>query len=336
MTRKTDHEHDTLAKITFVISLVDELLARPGVTDLLVNGSSGIWINDGAGLRHLPEYPVSEVQVRQAARFLIARGGRHLDDAHPCIDVRARDGVRIHAVLPPVSSSGTLISVRVSSARGYTLPELAQRGMVTDAQRDFLLACVASRQNVIVAGATGSGKTTLLAALLATVPAQERIITIEDTAELRIRHPHVVGLESRQPNIEGVGELSLDELVRQSLRMRPDRVVVGECRGAEFGTLLSAMNTGHGGGGTTVHAGSLESVPARLEALGLVSGLTPELCARLVVGAFRYVVFLEQVSGVRRVSSIGNLERNPQGSLSIRALAGNHLVAAGDPRAGNC
>ena len=303
--------------ISLVISQIENLLARPGLTDLLINSSSGVWIDDGQGLRHLPEYGFSEPQVRQAARYLIARGGRHLDEAHPCIDVRAGEGIRVHAVLPPVSTSGTLISVRMAAARGLTLAQLVSQGMLSPEQSMFLTAALARRENVILAGATGSGKTTLLSALMATVPETERLITVEDTAELVIDHPHVVGLESRQPNIEGVGEVSLPELVRQSLRMRPDRLVLGEARGAEFGTLLTALNTGHGGVGTTVHASSLEAVPARLDALGLLSGLSPELCARLVSEAFKHVVYLDRVDGHRQITALGKLGINQSGQLKV-------------------
>lgn len=303
--------------ISLVISQIENLLARPGLTDLLINSSSGVWIDDGQGLRHLPEYGFSEPQVRQAARYLIARGGRHLDEAHPCIDVRAGEGIRVHAVLPPVSTSGTLISVRMAAARGFTLAQLVSQGMLSPEQSMFLTAVLARRENVILAGATGSGKTTLLSALMATVPETERLITVEDTAELVIDHPHVVGLESRQPNIEGVGEVSLPELVRQSLRMRPDRLVLGEARGAEFGTLLTALNTGHGGVGTTVHASSLEAVPARLDALGLLSGLSPELCARLVSEAFKHVVYLGRVDGHRQITALGKLGINQSGQLKV-------------------
>lgn len=303
--------------ISLVISQIENLLARPGLTDLLINSSSGVWIDDGQGLRHLPEFGFSEPQVRQAARYLIARGGRHLDEAHPCIDVRAGEGIRVHAVLPPVSTSGTLISVRMAAARGFTLAQLVSQGMLSPEQSMFLTAVLARRENVILAGATGSGKTTLLSALMATVPETERLITVEDTAELVIDHPHVVGLESRQPNIEGVGEVSLPELVRQSLRMRPDRLVLGEARGAEFGTLLTSLNTGHGGVGTTVHASSLEAVPARLDALGLLSGLSPELCARLVSEAFKHVVYLGRVDGHRQITALGKLGINQSGQLKV-------------------
>lgn len=303
-----------------MISHIEALLAKPGITDLLINSDAGVWVDDGAGMRRVTELRFTEPQVRQAARYLISRGGRHLDEAHPCMDVRAGEGIRVHAVLPPVSTSGTLISVRIAAQQGFTLEQLVGEGMLTHSHCLFLKQHIGERENVIVAGATGSGKTTLLAALLATVPESERIVTVEDTAEMRIRHPHVVGLETRQANIEGVGEIGLDELVKQALRMRPDRLVVGESRGAEFGTLLTALNTGHGGGGTTLHASSLEAVPARLEALGLMAGLTPALTSRLVMGAFRWAVFLERSAGVRRLTRVGRVELNADGVLGVSEL----------------
>lgn len=303
-----------------MITHIEALLARPGITDLLINGAAGVWIDDGEGMRHLSEYTFTESQVRQAARYLIARGGRHLDEAHPCIDVRAGEGIRVHAVLPPVSTSGTLISVRVAPSHALTLEQLVAAGMLNSKEASFLTRQLTARENVIIAGGTGSGKTTLLAALMATVSHTERIITVEDTAELRIRHPHVVGLETRQSNIEGAGEVSLDELVRQSLRMRPDRLVVGESRGAEFGTLLTALNTGHGGVGTTLHASALDAMPARLEALGMTAGLAPELASRLIVSAFRHVVFLDRDNGLRRLTKLGRLRLTANNELEVTEL----------------
>lgn len=194
-------------------------------------------------------------------------------------------------------------------------------GMLNEADRDWLELAIAAKRNVLITGATGCGKTTLLGALMSTVPPQQRIITVEDTAELRIRHPHVVGLEARQRNVEGVGEVGLDELVRQALRMRPDRIVVGESRGAEFGSLLTALNTGHGGVGTTVHANNIESVPARLLAMSLQAGLRAEVVAHMVVGAFREVVFLENSGGVRRLTARGKLSRTAEGEIHLEVVS---------------
>ena len=275
------------------------------VTDLFVNGARGLWIDRGAGAEHEPAWTADEAEVRALAVRLIARGGRHIDEATPAVDVRLGRGIRVHAVLPPVSSNGTLISVRVPRAAGFPLAALARAGMLDAAQEAQLRSAVAERRNVLVTGAGGTGKTTLLGAMLAAAPARERIVLIEDVAELTIDHSHVVALEARQANLEGSGRLGLDALLREALRMRPDRIVVGECRGAELRELLAALNTGHDGGAGTLHANSLDDVPARLESLGSIAGMSPDAVARQTVSAFDLVVHLERVDGRRRVAAIG-------------------------------
>jgi len=236
---------------------------------------------------------------------LIARGGRHIDEATPAVDVRLGRGIRVHAVLPPVSSNGTLISVRIPRAAGFSLAALARAGMLDAVQEAMLRRAVAERRNVLVTGAGGTGKTTLLGAMLGAAPHRERIVLIEDVAELTLDHPHVVALEARQANLEGSGRLGLDLLLREALRMRPDRIVVGECRGAELRELLAALNTGHDGGAGTLHANSLDDVPARLESLGSIAGLSADAVARQTVSAFDLVVHVERVEGRRRVARIG-------------------------------
>ncbi|QEO13654.1 TadA family conjugal transfer-associated ATPase [Agromyces intestinalis] len=278
------------------------------VTDLFVNGAAGLWVDRGGGAERHPTWRAGEPEVRALAVQLVARGGRHIDEATPAVDVRLGRGIRVHAVLPPVSTTGTLISVRVPRAAGFSLAALARSGMVDGAHEARLRAAVAERANVLVTGAAGSGKTTLLAALLGEAPESDRIIVIEDVAELRIEHPHIVGLEARQPNLEGTGRVGLDALLREALRMRPDRLVVGECRGAELRELLSALNTGHDGGAGTLHANSLEDVPARLEALGSVAGLDPDAVARQAVSAFDLVLHVERTPAGRRLAGIGRFE----------------------------
>jgi pilus assembly protein CpaF len=275
------------------------------VTDLFVNGERGLWIDRGAGAELEPAWTADEAEVRALAVRLIARGGRHIDEATPAVDVRLGRGIRVHAVLPPVSSNGTLISVRVPRAAGFPLAALARAGMLDATQEATLRGAVAERRNVLVTGAGGTGKTTLLGAMLAAAPARERIVLIEDVAELTIDHPHVVALEARQANLEGSGRLGLDALLREALRMRPDRIVVGECRGAELRELLAALNTGHDGGAGTLHANSLDDVPARLESLGSIAGMSADAVARQTVSAFDLVVHLERVDGRRRVAAIG-------------------------------
>src|SRR6187431_2079943 len=248
-------------------------LEDPDVTDLFVNGGAGLFVDRGAGAVRAPEWRAAEEDVRELAVALIALGGRHLDDAWPCADVRLEDGLRVHAVLPPVAPAGPVISIRVPRLDRPDLAALQVGGMFDAGLRVWLEGAVARRENLLVTGAAGAGKTTLLAALLGCAAPTERIVTIEDVAELRIDHPHHVRLEARQPNLEGAGGIGLARLVREALRMRPDRLVVGECRGEEVRDLLTALNTGHDGGAGTLHANSLDDVPARLEALGALAGL---------------------------------------------------------------
>ena len=281
-------------------------LAEEGITDAFVNGAGGLFVDRGAGSERVASWRASEREVRDLAVRLIAAGGRHIDDATPCVDVRLAGGVRVHAVLPPVATGGTALSVRVPTLSGADLDDLAGGGALTPAQHAWLIDVVRSRQNVLVTGATGSGKTTLLGALLAHVPPSERIVTIEDVAELRVPHPHHVALEARRPNLEGAGEVGLARLVRESLRMRPDRIVVGECHGEEVRELLTALNTGHDGGAGTLHASGLVDVPARLEALGALAGLDDHAVARQVTSAIAWVLHLERDgTGARRLASVG-------------------------------
>jgi pilus assembly protein CpaF len=275
------------------------------VTDVFVNGEDGLFIDRGAGPVRVPSWRASESEVRHLAVRLIALGGRHLDDASPCVDVRIERGVRVHAVLAPVAARGTAISIRVPRWDAPDLDELQHTGMLSGPVRDRLEAAVFARSNVLITGATGAGKTTLLSALLSRVPATERIVTIEEVAELRPRHPHHVSLEARQANIEGAGAVDLARLVREALRMRPDRLVLGECRGAEIRELLLALNTGHDGGAGTLHARGLAEVPARLEALGALAGMDAVALARQGVSALHVVIHVERVAGLRRVAGLG-------------------------------
>lgn len=275
------------------------------VTDLFVNGSRGLWIDRGSGPEQEPGWSADEAEVRALAVRLIARGGRHIDEATPAVDVRLGRGIRVHAVLPPISTRGTLLSVRVPRVAGFPLAALARAGMLDAAQESLLRGAVADRRNLLVTGAAGAGKTTLLAALLAEADQRDRIVLIEDVAELTIDHPHVVSLEARQANLEGAGRVGLDALLREALRMRPDRLVVGECRGAELRELLSALNTGHAGGAGTLHANSLADVPSRLEALGSDANLDADAIARQAVSAFDLVLHVQRSGGRRRLAGIG-------------------------------
>ncbi|WP_022881452.1 TadA family conjugal transfer-associated ATPase [Gryllotalpicola ginsengisoli] len=294
-------------------------LALPAVTDVLVASDGALWLDEGAGLRRDPLWRLAEDEVRALAVRLVALGGRHVDEASPIASVRVRDGVRVHVVLPPISTGGTVISIRVPRAARLTLDELAAAGMMPPAVAERLREAVAARQNLLIAGATGSGKTTLLSALLSLAAPDERIVVVEDVAELRPAHPHVVSLEARQPNLEGAGGIGLARLVREALRMRPDRLVVGECRGAEVRELFGALNTGHDGGAGTLHANSLADVPARIEALGALAGLDDTAVARQAASAVDLVVQLDRRGGRRRVAALGRLKVGPGGRLEAVA-----------------
>ncbi|KAA0962817.1 TadA family conjugal transfer-associated ATPase [Microbacterium sp. ANT_H45B] len=276
------------------------------VTDIFVNGSSGLFVDRGRGTEAVEGWSMSEREVRDLAVALVASGGRHLDDQAPCVDVRLESGIRVHAVLAPVATSGTALSIRVPRVRAADLEALSALGTFVEGQLAWLRRLVGARANILITGGTGTGKTTLLAALLAAAPADERIVTIEDVAELRLTHPHHVALEARQPNLEGAGGISLARLVRESLRMRPDRLVVGECRGEEVRELLTALNTGHDGGAGTLHASGLHDVPARLEALGALAAMDTSALARQVVSAFTVVLHLDRSpAGQRRIAQAG-------------------------------
>lgn len=291
------------------------------VTDVFINGEAGLFVDRGDGPREVNRWRANEQQVRELAVALIALGDRHIDEANPCVDVRLDGGIRVHAVLPPVAVGGTTISLRVPRLQRPRLEDLERTGMFDAAGRARLEDLVARRENLLVTGATGAGKTTLLAALLSATGPHERIVTVEDVAELQLDHPHHVRLEARQANLEGAGAIGLARLVREALRMRPDRLVVGECRGEEVRELLSALNTGHDGGAGTVHASGLLDVPARLEALGALAGLDDRALARQVASAIGVVLHVARdASGVRRLHGVGRPRIDDDGRLGMEEL----------------
>lgn len=293
------------------------LVSDPDVTDVFANGPDELWADRGSGLERQCSTGLDESGLRDLAVRLIALGGRHIDEATPCVDVRLNDGIRVHAVLPPISTHGTLLSIRLPSARRMTLSDLDAADFFGLVPLDTVTELIAARKNVLISGASGSGKTTLLGAMLGAAEPTERIIAIEDVAELRVEHPHFVSLEARQANLEGAGQVGLERLVREALRMRPDRLVLGECRGAEIRELLAALNTGHDGGAGTLHANSLAAVPARIEALGALAGLGPTAIARQTVSAIGAVLHLERAGGIRRLVQLGRFDLDERDRLRM-------------------
>jgi pilus assembly protein CpaF len=301
-----------------VLGPLEPFAVDPTVTDLLVDGRGRLWLDSGAGLLPAPGWaPLDAVHARRLAVRVVAGGGRHLDDASPCVDVRLPSIGRAHAVLPPVTTGGAVLSVRIARTTPWRLHDLEDAGMLTAKDAGLLRAAVRDHRNLLICGPAGSGKTSLLAALLAEVPPTERIVTVEDVAELVIHHPHVIGLESRQANADGAGGIGLARLVREALRMRPDRLVVGECRGAEIAELLAALNTGHDGGAGTVHSTGTAGLGARLEALGALAGLSGDALAHQARAAIDLVVHLTRVDGRRRVERIGRFAPDPRDGLAV-------------------
>ncbi len=298
-----------LADSVWGAGALEPLLADPEVTDVAVNGDGSVWVDRGDGMVRVP-VELGDVAARRAlAVRLAAAAGRRLDEAAPCCDARLPSGVRLHAILPPLVPDGVHVTLRVPARRRVRLTDLVEAGSCSGEWARLLHALVTRRVSFLVSGGTGAGKTTLLAALLAEVDPTHRLVVVEDVRELTVDHPHVVRLEGRAPNVEGVGAVSMVELVRQALRMRPDRIVVGEVRGGEVRELLAALNTGHEGGCGTLHANSPADVPARLEALGALAGLSPDAVHAQVLSAVQVVVHVCRVGRLRRVESISVARR---------------------------
>lgn len=307
---------------------LQSLLIDPHVTDVLVNGPTDVWIDRGRGLERAGVSFADPQAIVRLAQRLASRAGRRLDEASPFVDARLTDGTRVHAVIPPVASDGALLSLRVPHRGGLDLDDLVRLGTIDERGAQWLRAIVDARLAFLVSGGTGSGKTTLLATLLEVVDPGQRILLVEDSAELRPRHPHIVRLEARPANVEGAGLVTLRDLVRQALRMRPDRVVVGEVRGAEVVDLLAAMNTGHEGGCGTVHANSPVDVPARLEALGLMAGLPRDAVHALIAAGVHAVIHLQR--SPRAVSEVHLVCQSHGLASTVPALVrrGERLVPA--------
>ena len=306
-----------------------DLLAEPSTTDVVVNSPDDVRVDRGSGWQDTGVRFADEAAVQRLARRLATAAGRRLDDAHPYVDARLADGTRLHAVLAPVSASGTCLSLRVLRPVRHDLAALERSGSLPGVTRAALIAILRARLAFLVSGGTGSGKTTLLSALLAAVPAGERLVTVEDAEELRPPHPHLVRMVARQANVEGAGAISLRELVRQALRMRPDRIVVGEVR-AEVVDLLAALNTGHDGGAGTVHANTAADVPARLEALAALGGIGRDALHAQLAGAVQVILHVSRHPSGRVLQEIAAVTRGPDGRTDVRpAIIGGRTVEPG-------
>lgn len=305
--------HEALRHEVVGAGPLEPLLRMPGVTDVLVNGHEQVFLDRGRGLEPAGVTFADEAAVRRLAQRLAGFGGRRLDDATPWIDLRLAGGARLHAVLAPIARPGTTISLRVPRSGGFPLEQLVGGEVLRLVRR-----VVTARLAFLVSGGTGSGKTTLLAAMLAEVDPAERLVLVEDSTELRPAHPHVVGLEARPPNLEGAGAVEVRTLVRQALRMRPDRLVVGEVRGAEVVELMAALNTGHEGGCGTLHANSALDVPARVEALALAAGLDRHAAHSQLASAVEVVLHLHRGrDGARRLAEVALPSRDADGLVRM-------------------
>jgi pilus assembly protein CpaF len=301
---------------------LEELLADPAVEEVMVNGHDLVYVERAGRIERTGVAFPSESALRDAIERILTPLGRRVDELSPMVDARLEDGSRVHVVIPPLAVDGPTMSIRRFSAARPGPRELVELGTLTEELHDELAAAVGARRSLLVSGGTGSGKTTLLNALSAFIPAEERLITIEDAAELRLRQPHVVRLESRPANVEGRGQVTIRELLRGALRMRPDRIVIGEVRGGEALDLLMALNTGHEGALSTVHANSPEDALRRVETLALMAGVgLPHEAIREQLGrGLDLVVHLARLSdGSRRVVEVAEVVRTA-GSVGVRGL----------------
>ena len=306
--------------------VLEPLLRAAGTTDVLVAAPEAVWVDDGNGLRRSEIRFPDEAAVRRLAQRLAAAAGRRLDDAQPWVDGQlpgvgaGRFTVRLHAVLPPIAVAGTCLSLRVLRPATQSLEALKAAGAIDPTAADLLTEIISARLAFVISGGTGAGKTTLLAAVLGAVAGHERIVCVEDAPELAPEHPHLIRLVARCANVEGAGEITLRQLVRQALRMRPDRLVVGEVRGAEVVDLLAALNTGHDGGAGTVHANSPAEVPARLEALAALGGLDRAALHSQLAAAVQLVLHVSRGPRGRRLSEIAVLHRDGAGWVRARTV----------------
>jgi len=314
---------------------LEPFIRDPEITEIMVNGPSRVYIERGGKIHATEATFRSEEDLRRAIDKIVARVGRRVDEASPYVDARLADGSRVNAIIPPVAIHGSALTIRKFSADPYTWDDLVEFGTLSREFVQFIQGCVRGRLNILVSGGTGAGKTTLLNVLSGFLPEDERIITIEDSAELRLQQPHVVSLEYRPPNIEGEGEITIRDLVRNALRMRPDRIVVGEVRGGETLDMLQAMNTGHDGSISTIHANSPRDVLSRLETLALMTGmdLTVRALREQIAAAIDLVVHVARLQdGTRRVTQVSEIVGMEGEAITMQELFVFHVTGGVDER----
>jgi pilus assembly protein CpaF len=297
------------------------LLSNPNITDILVNGHKEVWIDQGQGLEKTKLTFLNEESVRSLVQRLALSTGRRLDQSQPYVDAQLSKTIRLHAVLSPIANPGTVISLRIHRPQIMSLSELVTNKTIKTSQKDFLNEIIKEKKSFVICGGTGSGKTTLLNSLLSEVNRNQRILIIEDSRELNPQNPHVISLEGRPANIEGMGLITMKDLIKQSLRMRADRLIIGEVRGAEIVDWLSALNTGHTGSAGTIHANSIQEVIIRFESLGLMAGLSREAIHSQLRTALDYVIHIERNSdGQKQVKAIGEFQTDSTGNCFIEEL----------------
>jgi pilus assembly protein CpaF len=302
---------------------LERLLADDSVTEIMVNGPFDIWVERQGRLYETNVRFNDDSHLRRIINKMVAQVGRRIDESSPMVDARLPDGSRVNAIIPPLSLSGPLVTIRKFSRKRLDLQELIKIGTLSEQTVDFMQRCVGAQLNCLISGGTGSGKTTLLNAFSAAIPDSERIVTIEDAAELQLHQKHVLRLEARPKNIEGAGEVAIRDLVRNSLRMRPDRIIVGEVRGAEALDMLQAMNTGHDGSLSTVHANAPRDALARIETMVLMAGfeLPVRAIRHQVASALDLIIHLERLQdGSRRVTSITEVQRMESDVITLQEI----------------
>ncbi|TML66580.1 MAG: CpaF family protein, partial [Actinobacteria bacterium] len=302
---------------------IERLLADDSVTEIMVNGPFDVWVERQGRLYQTTVRFNDDSHLRRIINKMVAQVGRRIDESSPMVDARLPDGSRVNAVIPPLSLTGPLVTIRKFANKRLDMQEMIRIGTLSQETVDFLQRCIQAQLNILISGGTGSGKTTMLNALSAAIADSERIVTIEDAAELQLKQAHVLRLEGRPKNIEGQGEIAIRDLVRNSLRMRPDRIIVGEVRGAEALDMLQAMNTGHDGSLTTVHANAPRDALARIETMVLMAGydLPVRAIRQQVASALDLIIHLERLEdGTRRVTAVTEVQRMESDVITLQEV----------------